>query len=287
MASTDAVVAGVDGSRQSLQAALWAAAEARRQQASLHLVIANDDPLRAEYTKRAVREAAQACHQQAPELDVTDEIATGRPADVLVGRSKQARVIVVGSRGGGGFTDALLGSVSSAVAAHGECPVVVVRGSSPTTGPVVVGVDDSPGSQAALRFGLQAADQRTAEVIALQTWHDERFGLAAPGPLSPEDREQFQRQIERSLAQQVAQGSADFPNVRPRTLVHQGHPVAALSDASRDAQLLVVGHRGRGGFQGLFMGSVAFGVLHHAHCPVAVVPIKGKDQSSINDAEAP
>lgn len=278
MASTNAVVAGVDASEQSLQAVLWAAAEARRQQARLHLVIVNDDPLRAESAGKAMRQAVQACRQQAPGLDVIGEVTTGRPVDELLHRSKQARLLVVGSRGGGGFADALLGSVSNAVATHSECPVVVVRGNSPTTGPVVVGVDDSPGSTTALLFGLQTADQRAGEVIALQAWHDGRFGLAAPGPLPPADRQQVQRHIERSLAQQVARLSAGFSHVRARTVVQEGHPVAALSDASRDAQLLVVGHRGRGGFRGLFMGSVTFGVLHHAHCPVAVVPIKSKDQ---------
>jgi nucleotide-binding universal stress UspA family protein len=274
MASTQAVIAGVDGSAQSYEAARWAAAEAHRRHAPLRLVIVNDDPARTEYAEKAVRGAAEDCRAQTPELEVTEEVVTGHPIDELLRRCQRAQLMVVGSRGRGGFTDALLGSVSTAVATHGRCPVAVLRGYAGSTGPVVVGVEDSPGSQAAVEFGVATAAQRGTELVAVQVWQEE--GLLAP-PLPPEDRDQVQQQVERSLAQQITKWSAHYPDVRIRSVVCRGHPVAALTDAARDAQLLVVGHRGRGGFAGLFLGSVASGVLHHARCPVTVVPLR-KDE---------
>jgi nucleotide-binding universal stress UspA family protein len=274
MASTQAVVAGVDGSPQSYEAARWAAAEAHRRHAPLHLMIANDDPARTEYAEKTARDAAEECRAQIPELEVNEEVATGHPVDELLRRCRQAQLMVVGSRGRGGFTDALLGSVSAAVATHSQCPVVVLHGDAGSTGPIVVGVDDSPGSHAALEFGIATAARRGTELIAVQVWHEE--GLLS-APLPPEDRDQVQQQVERSLAQQVTALSAHYPDARIRTVVCRGHPVAALTDAARVAQLLVVGHRGRGGFTGLFLGSVASGVLHHARCPVSVVPLRRTD----------
>lgn len=269
MASAQTVVVGVDGSEHSFRAASWAATEAGRRRAPLHVVIVNDDPARSDYVAKAVREAAERCRTQSPELEVTDEVVTGRPIEELVRRSHGAQMIVLGSRGNGGFTDAMLGSVSTAVATHGACPVVVVRGDISTAGgPVVVGLDDSPGGHAALGFAFGAAAARRSELLALQAWHEE--GLLAV-PLPPADREEIQGQIERSLVEQVAGWSDTYPDIAVRTVAQHGHPVAALADAARGAQLLVVGHRGRGGFSGLFLGSVASGVLHHSPCPVVVI----------------
>lgn len=276
MASTRPVVAAVDGSQHSLEAAQWAATEAGCRHALLHLLAVNDDPARTEYADNAVRSAQQRCREHRPGVDITTEVATGHAIDELIRRSKHAQLIVLGAHGHDDFPDALLGSVSDAVATHTECPVVVVRGSPPTTAPIVVGVDESPGSHTALRFAFEAAAQRGAELIAIQAWHEEE-------PLTPQlpagAREPVQRHIERRLARHIAECSAHYPGVRKRTVAAQpGHPVAALTAAAQDAQLLVVGHRGHGGFRSVLLGSVASGVLHYAHCPVAVVPIGTKTQ---------
>lgn len=276
MASPPPVVAGVDGSSQSLQAARWAAMEAHRRHAPLHLVIVNDDPTRVDYARKAIRDAAKQCRTQVSTLDVIDEVVPGHPVDELLRRAQQAQLVVVGSRGHGAFTDALLGSVSAGVATQAHCPAVVVRDEGTSTGPVVVGVDDSAGSRAALGFAFQQAATRGAELVAVQVWHEE--GLLS-GPLPPEDRDQIQHQVERSLAQQMTGWDTQYPDVGTRSLVCRAHPVAALTDAARDAQLLVVGHRGRGGFTGLYLGSVAYGVLHHAQCAVAVVPTPQDERS--------
>ncbi|WP_010696743.1 universal stress protein [Saccharopolyspora spinosa] len=260
---------GVDGSEDSVRAAAWAVAEVGHRSAPLRLVIVNDDPARADYAEKAVQKAAAKCRAQAPHLNIDAEAVSGHPVEELLRRSAEAQLVVLGKRGQGGFTDALLGGVSSAVATHASCPVVVVRKGVPTTvGPVVAGVDGSESSLAALRFAFEEAAGRAAELVVMQVWREE--GLLAV-PLPPFDRAKVQREIERALAEQTAFLREEFPKVRTREVAQRGHPVSALADAGRDAQLLVVGHRGRGGFDGLYLGSVAAGVLHHAPCPVAVV----------------
>ncbi|GAA4835554.1 universal stress protein [Saccharopolyspora rosea] len=262
-------MAGVDGSDPALRAASWAAAEADRRGTGLHLVLVNDDPVRAEFAEQAVRKAESRCTSAFPHVAVTAEVVSGHPVDELLRLSGTAPLLVVGARGLGGFTEALLGGVSTGVAAHASCPVVVVRGDVPTTvGPVVVGVDGSDGSREALGFAFAAAERLRAELVVMQTWREE--GLLSV-PLPPEDRERVERAVERSVSEQTADFRAEHPDVRTREVAQRGHPVASLTDAARDARLLVVGHRGRGGFGGLFLGSVAVGVLHHARCPVAVV----------------
>lgn len=263
------IVVGIDGSEDAVQAANWAVAEADHRGAALLLVIVNDDPARASHAESAVHKAAAKCRAMAPHLAVDLEIAQGRPVEELLRHSRKAQLMVLGGRGHGGFADALLGGVSSAVATHCSCPVVVVRRGVPTTvGPVAVGVDGSESSSAALRFAFEEAQRVGAELLVTEVWHE---GDLLAGPLSPDERDRVQRDVEQSLAVQVSALHEQFPDVRTRQLAQRGHPVAALTDVGRDAQLLVVGHRGRGGFDGVFLGSVAAGVLHHAPCPVAVV----------------
>lgn len=261
------VVAGVDGSQYAVTAAQWAAAEAGRCRVPLRLVAINDDPARAEYVDKALRDVTELCRART-ESEVSGESIHGHPIQELLRYSERALLLVLGSRGHGRFANALLGSVSRAVATHASCPVVVIRGNPATTGPVVVGVDGSPSSLQALHYAFEAAAHRGTDVIAVQAWTEE--GLLAV-PLVPEDRDKIQRDLDQALAGQVAEYREKCPSVAIRTVVRHGHPVATLNDTARDAQLLVVGHRGRGGFPGLFLGSVADGLLHHAVCPVMVV----------------
>jgi nucleotide-binding universal stress UspA family protein len=269
VAQDQPVVAGVDGSESSAKAACWAAAEAGRRNVGLQLVIVNDDPARTDYVEEAVHKIMAKCRAQSPEVEVTAEVASGRPVEELLRRSAAAQLLVLGARGLGGFARALLGGVSTGVATHASCPVVIVRKDvSTNVGPVVVGVDDSTCSQEALRFAYAAADRLNADLVVMQVWHEE--GLLAV-PLTPPDREHVEREIEKSLVKQTASLREQHPEVTTREVAQRGHPVSALTDAARDARLLVVGHRGSGGFDGLFLGSVAAGVLNHAQCPVAVV----------------
>ncbi|WP_229680067.1 universal stress protein [Saccharopolyspora thermophila] len=262
------VVVGVDGSESSAQAARWATAEAARLAAPVHLLLVNDDPAREAFAKQTVHDLAERCRLDHPELDITADVDDGHPAAELIHRSDAALLLVVGSRGHGAFRDALLGSISTSVAAHARCPVVVVRGHETESGPVVVGVDNSTGSRTALHYAFEAANRRHTELVAVQALPDTYFtGSAYPQP----DRRDLHDRADLHLSEQLSGWCADYPDVPIRREVAAQHPVTALCDAARHAQLLVVGHRGHGGFAGLLLGSVANGVLHHAPCPVAIV----------------
>jgi nucleotide-binding universal stress UspA family protein len=263
------VVVGVDGSQPSAQAALWAAGEAAELLVPLRLVLVNDDPTRDPHARRVVHDLAERCRQSVEDLEITEEVVLGHPAEELVHRSSTARLVAVGTRGRGGFRETLLGSISAAVAAHAASPVVVVPGAPPrTSGPVVVGVDDSTSSRSALRFAFEAAQRRSCELVALQALPNFYF---IPGPYDHPDRDELLAKAESSLTEQVAAHHADHPEVSVRNVVSNLPPAQALVEACARAQLLVVGHRGRGGFTGLLTGSVARSVLHHPPCPVAVV----------------
>jgi len=180
------VVVGVDGSRSAFDAVRWAALEAERRGVGLCLVESSpwnapDDPRDGPDLRSALRQVAQAQVDEAVAvaektvsgLAVSADVRTGHPVPVLVDASRDAGLLVLGHRGLGGVTGMLVGSVVVALAARAACPVVVVRGeASSSTGPVVVGVDGSAASDAALRFGFAAATARAVPLAAVHTWRD-------------------------------------------------------------------------------------------------------------------
>ena len=284
------VVAGVDGSESALAAVRWAAAEAARRRLPLRLVAAHTWPagglvgdpglgvnprtvLRDMVLGHLAAAADAAASAAASGLAVEQVEVEGDPAAVLVGESERAELVVLGDRGLGGFTGLLLGSVAVALSARGACPVVVVRGVEtdpvvPRPDPVVVGVDGSPGSTAALAFAVEAAVLRGVPLVAVHAWRDVLVD-ATMAPLVDWDAvESDEREV---LAERLAGIRTTYPDLVVRKLVVRDRPARALVDESRSAQLVVVGSRGRGGVQGLLLGSVSQQLLHHAHCPVAVV----------------
>ena len=284
-----AVVAGVDGSECGLQAVRWAAAEALRRQLPLRLVAAHawpsgglvgDPGLGVDY-RAVLRDvvlghlatAAADARQVAPELDIEQVEVTGYPVPVLLGESAHAEILVLGDRGLGGFTGLLIGSVAVEVTAHASCPVIVVRGSEPDrTGPrpepVVVGVDGSPTSEAATAFAFEAASLRRVPLVAVHVWRDVLVDATMAPLLDWDVIDSDEREV---LAERLAGWTEKYPDVPVRRLVARDRPARALVEESGRAQLVVVGSRGRGGFHGLLLGSVSQALLHHAHCPVAVV----------------
>jgi nucleotide-binding universal stress UspA family protein len=221
-------------------------------------------------------EARAKAQQWAPGLTVDARLAHGPAARVLVDEGVEGAMIVVGSHGRGGFGRLLLGSSSAAVAAHATVPVVVTRGTNANeawrAAPVVVGVDGSAVSEAAVQFAFQAASRRGAGLVVVHAW-------AQPDPMVDEAfavlSESTTRHTEARLAiaESLAGRRDTYPDVDVTEVVADGHAVDALlgEAATQRASLLVVGSRGRGGFIGLLLGSVSRGVLHHAECPVAVV----------------
>lgn len=282
------IVVGVDGSDASLVGLAWATHEASRQHRRLRLVHAWEVPvpgyvpvpasvdLVRESAEALLAEAATKAAEWAPDLDIEAVLAHGPAPRVLVDHGADGTMVVVGSHGRGGFARLLLGSSSAAVAAHATVPVVVTRGTRAQEawrdGPVVVGVDGSAVSEAAIDVAFSAAATRRHGLVAVHAW-------AQPDPFIDEAyavlSEAATRQTEARLAvsESLAGWRDKYPDVAVTEVIADGHPVEALLSevAERQAALLVVGSRGRGGFAGLLLGSVSRGVLHHATCPVAVV----------------
>jgi nucleotide-binding universal stress UspA family protein len=284
-----AVVVGVDGSMSALHAVRWAAREAERRGAHLRLVhVGHLAPVLhprqvspppayrdaiLDQGRHYLDEARNAAEQAVPGVPVVTDLHTGQVAGALVTESKHADLMVLGSRGLGGFGSLLLGSVAVALAAHGHCPVVVMHapakdGAPPADGPVVVGVNGSDPSDAAVTFAYQAAAAREVPVLAVYTYDVDIAGswLAQLGSV---DWDALQAAEEKKLDERLAPWRERFPGVETRALVVRGRPADVLVE--QGGQLIVVGSRGRGAFTGLGLGSVSQAVLHHAESPVAVV----------------
>lgn len=307
-----AVVVGVDGSEQSLEAAVWAAHEARRRDLDLELVMSyaiptfvatamdagyaalDDESLRrgAEQVLRDAladleRERASGSGHGIVDADrVRAYVETGDAAGTLLEYSKHAELMVLGARGRGGFMGRLLGSVSSAVPPHSECPTVIVpKGSQSRTevdNVVVVGVD---GSERARLATLDAAQEAVARDCTLRiVWALPPItGTQAWVPAAVD-----QDAVQAELMEQI-DAAADwlrhhFPQLQVEGTVEEGVPAQVLVKHSAKARLVVTGTRGRGGFTGVLLGSTSQNVLHHAKSPVLVVPNR-KDERIGNRAD--
>ncbi|MEU5904670.1 universal stress protein [Micromonospora sp. NPDC047527] len=208
-----------------------------------------------------VHKAATDAAATHPGLTITGQVYDGPPALVLQERSADAGMLVLGSRGHGGFGGLLAGSTAVSVAAHAHCPVVVVRdgtGSEPD-GLVAVGVDGSEPSLVALGFAAERAAQRRVPLRVLHAW--------TPGPNAEAGVPAERAAVEQALEP----WRRTFPELDVTVDLVPGSPAAMLIEASRDARVVVVGSRGRGGLAGMLLGSVSQQVIQHAHCPVAVV----------------
>lgn len=288
-------VVGVDGSDESTAAVRWAARRAAVTGDALRLVHAYTaavmfpaapfasgvSPRTQEAYARAAESvlasAADTAWAAAPGVDVTTEAVVGGAAQALVAASDGARLVVVGSRGHGGFAGLLLGSVGAQVSAHARCPTAVLRGGAPPAdGPIVVGVDGSTPSNAALRFAVAEAGRLGVDVVAVHAWSlpqspglGEAFAAELAAEQDPGAYEAAARQV---LDEAAAPWRAAAPDVELRAdLVPAAGPATALLTAAKGASMVVVGSRGHGGFVGLLLGSTSQSVVHHAPCPVVVI----------------
>ncbi|MBX6751387.1 MAG: universal stress protein, partial [Micromonosporaceae bacterium] len=277
------IVVGVDGSPASWQAIHTAVWEARARRTTL--VLAHGFPADPytwygwapmyagpAYDPRAlaqtmVDETANEVRDTYPDMTVTTELHPGTGANALIEASRDATMVVVGSRGRGGFAGLSIGSVAAQTAAHAACPVMVIRpliegDTEPLTdtgdratvqpGPVVVGVDGSTTAVDAVEFAFEEASLRRVPLVAMHVWW--QLPTHEVGPDLP-DHMDLAEAIEadkRLLAGMLDDWPAKFPDVtvelRP---VQSMNPSQELIEASRDAGLVVVGSRGRGGFKGL------------------------------------
>jgi nucleotide-binding universal stress UspA family protein len=283
------IVIGYDGSPGSQDALRWAAAEATRQLAPLRIVEAFElvivarpspghvVPLEALRTARqkGLEAVAETIRLQHPGLTVETSLVGGGAVAAVLEEAERARLVVLGSRGLGGWSGLMVGSVASQVSTHALCPVVVIphdpRPHAHEGPTVVVGVDGSKASAKAIDFAFDQADAMHAQVVAVHAWTSPFLTYDEGASMLQFDEQKIQDEARLLVAESVAGAAADHPDVRWTTELVSGSPAQALARRSASADLIVVGSRGRGGFTGLLLGSVGQSVLHHAQCPIAIV----------------
>ncbi|GGW42936.1 universal stress protein [Streptomyces lucensis JCM 4490] len=276
------LVVGVDGSESSLTAVDWAVAEAARRGLTLRLVYASlweryegalpsgsrERPSEQVMAEHIVASAAERARHRAPDVRTTTAILPREAADALLQEGDEAFAVVTGARGRGPIKGLLLGSVGLSVAARAQCPVVVVRGDraglAGTHGRVLLGAGDPDTGGEAVRFALQEAEARGCVLDVVRAWR-------CPAPESA-DRPRHEQQAEEVLDALLRGVTAGPPGVRVQRTTLEGTARKVLLDRSAAADLVVIGARRRPSRFGLQLGRVAHTLLHHAQCPVAVVP---------------
>ncbi|MDH6198278.1 nucleotide-binding universal stress UspA family protein [Mycobacterium frederiksbergense] len=283
------VVVGIDGSDGALTASRWAGAVAEKYGVPLRIVHALPTLGRnliqsaaavtaammsyqqdcAEMFLKAAAEAVQTDH---PELSVST-VSFNEPADqVLIEASRDASLVVLGGKSVTPAAALLLGSTALSVATHAACPVVAFRGDrvAPGDGPVVVGADDSPAAQAALTSAFDFADRFGLPVKAVRS-----LSLSAPAEAGVTiplliDWDSVEAAELLELTEMVDTHNKRHPGVDAKCFVEPASPGKALLRHADDAQLMVVGSRGRNALAGVLLGSTSLNLLHHSPVPVMI-----------------
>ena len=281
------ILVAVDGSSESDAALRWAADEAVLRDAPItlmHVVIpvVTSWPVRslqAEFNEWQEDNARRVVEQAQKMLrdsrgssalpDVRTEVLHGYVVPTLVSASKEAQIIVVGSRGMGAVGRAILGSVSSGLVHYARCPVAIVHANEAQapdrTSPVLLGIDGSPASEAATAIAFEETSRRGVDLVALHAWSD--VGVF---PALGMDWHKYEEQGHEVLAERLAGWQEKYPDVHVRRRIVCDVPARWLIEESQQAQLVVVGSHGRGGFAGMLLGSVSSAVAQGAYVPVIV-----------------
>jgi len=283
------VVVGVDGSEPATLALAWGVRQAALEGRPVTVVhacglpsattdlanVAADEQGLLSVGRSVARGAVQAARAAPRTVGVRSVVTMGNPAPALVEASEYADLLVVGARGRGSVSRALLGSVSAAVARESECPVIVVRAPEPAPDavlPVVCGVDGTPVSSAAVECAFRMASVRRAPLTLLHATWELREEMSAVVDLRTyAEKVNLDEAQERLVAETVAGLCEKYPDVQVTETYLRGEPVRRLVEASRRASLVVVGTRGRRLLKSNLLGSVSRGVVERAACPVAVV----------------
>ena len=286
------LVVGVDGSEPSMRAVDWAADEAALHGVPLRVVYASlweryegaalmpglgrtSEQVLAD---RIVEAAAQRAGRREADLKISTEVLAEEPVTALVGESRNASALVLGTRGRSGIAELLLGSVSLAVAGRADCPVIVLRGShdnqarSGMRQRIVLGVGEGTQNAAAVRFAFQKAQERRVPLEAVRAWRRPAHEIPDHPLITGEPARLYEQEAAESLETALAEAAAEYPSVELHRRTAEGPARAVLLGASAGADLLVVGARRHRGHSGLQFGRFVHTVLHHAACPVAVVP---------------
>lgn len=280
---TATIVVATDGTESSKAAVRWAAREAQRRGTGLRVVHVIDwewgearfdfgagQFASARKTAEGIARGGVAlAHEIAPDLPAETDVLVGNPAARLLAETDGVELLVLGSRGRGGFASLMLGSVSQRVAVHADCPVVVVRGRGDvTTGPVAVGFDESPTAERTLLTAFEQAAARGTGLAVVRTYLPllpvYLAGASAVAVATPEQDEDERVR----LNDQLAPWREKYPDVPVEALLSHDSAAAVLSGVSHHAQLVVVGSHGHGTIAGTLLGSTGLQLLHHADCPV-------------------
>jgi nucleotide-binding universal stress UspA family protein len=282
------LVVGVDGSVAAYAAVSWAAREATMRRLRIRLVhvvaptlmssmmapndtITQEQEIKARQILDQGRRIVDECTAEAP-AGVQPELRYAGATATLVDASINARMVVVGSRGLDAFGRQMLGSVSSGLLHHAHCPVAIIH--DPDTAqrgirddaPVLVGIDGSSASEAATALAFDEASRRRVPLVALHAWSD--VGVF---PILGMDWRVYRDEGEEVLGERLAGWQEIYPDVQVHRRLVCDVPARWLVDESERAQLVVLGSRGRGGFDGLRLGSVGSAVAQSARVPVIVV----------------
>jgi nucleotide-binding universal stress UspA family protein len=285
------LVVGVDGSDSSLDAVDWAVDEAARLGLPLRLVHASlweryeggrpsfrtDRPAEEVMAQHIAASCAERARLRDPQVKVTGDVLPDDAVSALLHAAHEASALVTGSRGRGGIAGLLLGSVGLAVAARAVCPVIVVRGGERnregSLGRVVVGLGDTPEGSAAVRFAFREAEARGCALHAVRAWRRPAHEHLDHPLIADDSAPAHEEEASALLTDALRDAVRDHPRVEVHRQAAEGPAHKVLLGASFDADLVVVGARRRHDHQtGLQLGRVAHTLLHHAQCPVAVVP---------------
>lgn len=282
------VIVGVDGSESARNAARWAGAIAERFDAPLRVVHGMPKlgpnlteaaaifqaallTYQADNAEIFLKDAADAVSCERPGLTVTTAATSDPIDDVLVDASGRARFVVLGGMDISPSAAVLLGSTTLKLVTQAGCPVIVWRGThtSPTSDPVVVGVDDTPASRAALATGFEVAERLGVALHAVHSWSLRR----PPGDVTIPfliDWEAVEALQFSALTELVDEYHRIHESVEVKCFLEKVGPGRALLDHLADAQLVIVGNRGRAALTAAVLGSTSLNLLHHATIPVMV-----------------
>ncbi|MEV0742980.1 universal stress protein [Streptomyces sp. NPDC050549] len=284
------LVVGVDGSDGSLLAVDWAVDEAARLGLSLRLVYASlweryesvvssgglERPSRQVMADNTVGSAAERARRRRPEVKVSTEVVPDEAASTLVREGHNASALVTGVRGRGEVAGLLLGSVSLAVAARAHCPVIVVRGDraglESTHERILLGAGEPATGGEAVRFAFREAEARKCTLDVVRAWRCPAHETADDPRLAEDPAHHHEERAAALLDALLHDPAADHPGVRVRRSTVEGPARRVLLNRTAAADLVIVGAKRRTGHFGLQLGRVAHTLLHHADCPVAVVP---------------
>lgn len=221
----------------------------------------------------AMKIIEESCQQRGP-AQIHSEMPSAAAVPALVDLSRDAELVVVGRRGNGTLRGRPLGSVSSALVHHAQCPVAIIHDEDPlmahpAQAPVLVGIDGSPASELATAIAFDEASRRKVGLVVLHAWSDvgvfddvvDSGEIGWPALKSVEDE---------TMAERMAGWRERYPDVSVRRIIVRDEPARQLVDQSESAQLVVIGSHGRGGFAGMLLGAVSAAVVQLVRIPVIV-----------------